>query len=115
MFVDSTRIWDNPYNGQIRLQRGTYSNQGLVEVYCNGEWGTICDDGFDYNEARVVCHQLGYNDYYDYHQISMLVNVLYTSIPQTRLSTILLYSVSVHPISCKVSDGACHLTFYSSA
>ena len=115
MFVDSTHIWDNPYNGQIRLQRGTYSNQGLVEVYCNGEWGTICDDSFGYNEARVVCRQLGYNDYYDHHQISMLVNVLYASIPQTRLSTILLYSVNVHPVSCKVSDGACHLTFYSSA
>ena len=71
MFVDSTHIWDNPYNGQIRLQRGTYSNQGLVEVYCNGEWGTICDDSFGYNEARVVCRQLGYNGYYDYDHLSM--------------------------------------------
>ena len=76
LFVDSNRIWDNPYNGQIRLQRGTYSNQGLVEVYCNGEWGTICNDGFGYNEASVVCHQLGYNDYYSYDQLSMLVNVM---------------------------------------
>ena len=75
MFVDSNHIWDNPHNGQIRLQRGTYSNQGLVEVYCNGEWGTICDDNFGYNEAIVVCRQLGYNDYYSYDHLSMLVNV----------------------------------------
>ena len=75
MFVDSTHIWDNPYNGQIRLQHGNYSNQGLVEVYCNGEWGTICDDNFGSNETSVICRQLGYNGYYDYDHLSMLVNV----------------------------------------
>ena len=73
LFVDSTHIWDNPYNGQIRLQHGTYSNQGLVEVYCNGEWDTICNDSFGSNEASVICHQLGYNDYYSYDHLSMLV------------------------------------------
>ena len=70
---DSTCIWDNPYDGQIRLQRGTYSNQGLVEVYCNGEWGTICDNGFGSTEATVVCHQLGYNDYYNYDHLSKML------------------------------------------
>ena len=56
----STRIWDSPYKGQVRLSRGKYTSQGLVEVYCNGQWGTVCDDGFGQIDADTVCKQLGY-------------------------------------------------------
>ena len=65
--TDSTRIWDsNPFSGMIRLQGGNYSNEGHVEVYCNGQWGTICSTGFSTTDANTICKQLGYDTYSDY-------------------------------------------------
>ena len=44
----------------VQLVGGQNKFEGRVEVCQDGEWKTVCNDGWGDKEARVVCRQLGF-------------------------------------------------------
>ena len=52
-----------PGNGALRLVGGPRVNEGRVEVYLNGVWGTVCglEAQLSRGSADVLCRQLGYH------------------------------------------------------
>ena len=61
MYTDLTGVTANCTDGQLRLSGGNISRQGRVEICYERQWGTVCDDYWGTNDAKVACRQLGFS------------------------------------------------------
>ncbi|KAI0989689.1 hypothetical protein GJ496_004295 [Pomphorhynchus laevis] len=55
-------IAKTPVDGDITLSGGKVPWEGNVQIFYNNTWGSVCQDGFDYPAATVICRQIGYKD-----------------------------------------------------
>ena len=49
-----------PITGILRLTGPRAPREGILEVYHDGIWGTVCGNNFSDNEAAVACYSMGY-------------------------------------------------------
>lgn len=46
--------------GFLRVSGGNTANEGRIEIYHAGEWGTVCTTNWDISDGLVACRQLGF-------------------------------------------------------
>ncbi|XP_062609505.1 uncharacterized protein LOC134271297 [Saccostrea cucullata] len=44
----------------VRLAGGSTPYEGRLEVFHEGRWGTVCNNGFDKTAAKIICNSIGY-------------------------------------------------------
>ncbi|XP_063962496.1 scavenger receptor cysteine-rich domain-containing group B protein-like [Lytechinus pictus] len=49
------------YTAEVRLVNGPTEQEGLLKIFYNGQWGSVCDDDWDDVDSQVVCRQLGFS------------------------------------------------------
>jgi len=56
---NSCEIETSTLEGSVRLYGSPSS--GILQIYQNGMWGTVCSNDFNAAEGHVACRQLGYS------------------------------------------------------
>lgn len=54
-------LWFFFTDARVSLSGGSNEGQGTIQIYHENQWGTICDDGFDVNAAKVICKMIGHH------------------------------------------------------
>ena len=47
----------------MRLSGSSVDNAGRIEICVEEIWTSLCDESWDFKDAKVVCKELGYSHY----------------------------------------------------
>ncbi|XP_022777681.1 hemicentin-1-like isoform X2 [Stylophora pistillata] len=89
----------------VRLNGANVEYGGRVEVFYKGKWGKICANGWDFNDVKVICRQLGFEE--------ALAEFIGSDVEGENITTV-MFDVSctgneVELASCTRSDGKLHV------
>ena len=59
----ATTATANCTDGELQLRGGNTSREGRVEMCYERQWGTVCDNSWGTNDAKVACRQLGFSSF----------------------------------------------------
>ena len=51
-YLDDLKV-ASPYHNGIRLHNGSRYTVGRLEIFINGQWGTVCNEGWQMENAQV--------------------------------------------------------------
>ena len=75
MNVPENPLISDCMNNDVRLIGGSTPLEGTVEVCRKKVWGGVCDHSWDYNDANVVCSQLGFQS--SGNNVTFVVYIIY--------------------------------------
>ena len=103
-------------HGDIRLSVPSYIGQseGSLEVCYNGQWGTVCSDGWDSVDATVACKQLGYDGAISYYNANKYGSIKLTNVDCSSSDTSLLscsYSTDTSDCGSYIASIRCYCKY----
>ena len=67
LLLANKTVYNDCFDGDIRLVGGSKDNEGNVQICYNNAWGSVCDESWESSDSNVVCRQLGFQPYGTMH------------------------------------------------
>ena len=81
----------------VKLEGGPSLKEGIVQVYYNNTWGSICDQMWDKKEADVVCRMMGYTGSTEPNKTLIMAMEATPSVTSRWIPQFVNYSILVYP------------------